>query len=305
MILPIILGVLAGIAIGYVIVKAIEKSKEKKLLNNTIKEAASILKEANIDAESIKKEKILQAKEKFIELKSEHENVILAREKKISEVEKRVREKESIVASEIDKNKRLTKVLEDKEKDYNIKLDFLEKKESDLEKMHSRHVDMLEQISGLSAEDAKKQLFASLKDQAKAEAMAFLQTSIEESKLTAEQEARKIVLGTIQRVGVEQAVENCVSVFNLESDDVKGRIIGREGRNIRALEAATGVEIIVDDTPDAIILSCFDPVRREIARLAMHKLVTDGRIHPARIEEVVEKTEKQITQEIIEIGKRT
>ena len=178
MILPIILGVLAGIAIGYVIVKAIEKSKEKKLLNNTIKEAASILKEANIDAESIKKEKILQAKEKFIELKSEHENVILAREKKISEVEKRVREKESIVASEIDKNKRLTKVLEDKEKDYNIKLDFLEKKESDLEKMHSRHVDMLEQISGLSAEDAKKQLFASLKDQAKAEAMAFLQTSI-------------------------------------------------------------------------------------------------------------------------------
>lgn len=305
MILPIILGVLAGIAIGYVIVKAIEKSKEKKLLNNTIKEAASILKEANIDAESIKKEKILQAKEKFIELKSEHENVILAREKKISEVEKRVREKESIVASEIDKNKRLTKVLEDKEEDYNIKLDFLEKKESDLEKMHSRHVDMLEQISGLSAEDAKKQLFASLKDQAKAEAMAFLQTSIEESKLTAEQEARKIVLGTIQRVGVEQAVENCVSVFNLESDDVKGRIIGREGRNIRALEAATGVEIIVDDTPDAIILSCFDPVRREIARLAMHKLVTDGRIHPARIEEVVEKTEKQITQEIIEIGKRT
>ena len=305
MILPIILGVLAGIAIGYVIVKAIEKSKEKKLFNNTIKEAASILKEANIDAESIKKEKILQAKEKFIELKSEHENVILAREKKISEVEKRVREKESIVATEIDKNKRLTKVLEDKEKDYNIKLDFLEKKESDLEKMHSRHVDMLEQISGLSAEDAKKQLVASLKDQAKAEAMAFLQTSIEESKLTAEQEARKIVLGTIQRVGVEQAVENCVSVFNLESDDVKGRIIGREGRNIRALEAATGVEIIVDDTPDAIILSCFDPVRREIARLAMHKLVTDGRIHPARIEEVVEKTEKQITQEIIEIGKRT
>lgn len=305
MILPILLGVLAGIAIGYIIVKTIEKSKGKKLLNSTRKEAASILKEANIDAESVKKDKILQAKEKFIELKSEHEKVILSREKKISEVEKRVREKESIVASEIDKNKRLTKVLEDKEKDYNTKLDFLEKKENDLEKMHSRHVDMLEQISGLSVEEAKKQLVTSLKDQAKAEAMAFVQTSIEESKLTAEQEARKIVLETIQRVGVEQAVENCVSVFNLESDDVKGRIIGREGRNIRALEAATGVEIIVDDTPDAIILSCFDPVRREIARLAMHKLVTDGRIHPARIEEVVEKTEKQITQEIIEIGKRT
>jgi len=305
MILPIILGVLVGIAIGFIIVKTIEKSRGKKLLNSTRKEANSILKEANIEAESIKKDKILQAKEKFIEIKSEHEKVILSREKKISEIEKRVREKESIVASEIDKNKRLTRVLEEKEKDYNTKLDFLEKKESDLEKMHSRHVDMLEQISGLSVEEAKKQLVATLKDQAKAEAMAFVQTSIEESKLTAEQEARKIVLETIQRVGVEQAVENCVSVFNLESDDVKGRIIGREGRNIRALEAATGVEIIVDDTPDAIILSCFDPVRREIARLAMHKLVTDGRIHPARIEEVVEKTEKQITQEIIEIGKRT
>jgi ribonuclease Y len=305
MILPIILGVLAGVAIGFIIFKALEKSKGKKILDNTRKEAASIIKEANIDAESIKKEKILQAKEKFIELKSEHEKVILAREKKISEIEKRVREKESIVASEIDKNKRLTKILEDKEKDYDTKLDFLEKKESDLEKMHTRHIDMLEQISGLSVDEAKKELIASLKDQAKSEAMAFVQTSIEEAKLTAEQEARKIVLGTIQRVGVEQAVENCVSVFNLESDDVKGRIIGREGRNIRALEAATGVEIIVDDTPDAIILSCFDPVRREIARLAMHKLVTDGRIHPARIEEVVEKTEKQITQEIIEIGKRT
>jgi ribonuclease Y len=164
---------------------------------------------------------------------------------------------------------------------------------------------MLEQISGLSADEAKIELVTSLKDEAKTEAMAFIQTSIEEAKLTAEQEARKVVLGTIQRVGVEQAVENCVSVFNLESDDVKGRIIGREGRNIRALEAATGVEIIVDDTPEAIILSCFDSVRREIARLSMHKLVTDGRIHPARIEEVVKKTEKQITQEIIEVGKRT
>ena len=305
MILPILMGILAGIAIGFAIFKALEKSKGKRILENTRKEAASIIKEAKIDAESIKKDKILQAKEKFIELKSEHEKVILAREKNISEVEKRVREKESIVASEIDKNKRLTKILEDKERDYDTKLDFLEKKESDLEKMHSRHIDMLEQISGLSVEEAKKELIASLKDQAKSEAMTFVQTSMEEAKLTAEQEARKIVLGTIQRVGVEQAVENCVSVFNLESDDVKGRIIGREGRNIRALEAATGVEIIVDDTPDAIILSCFDPVRREIARLAMHKLVTDGRIHPARIEEVVEKTEKQITQEIIEIGKRT
>jgi ribonuclease Y len=305
MILPIVLGVIVGIVIGFLIFKSIEKSKGKKMLNGVRKEAATILKEAKIDAESVKKDKILQAKEKFIELKSEHEKVILAREKKISDVEKRIRDRESKVASEFDKNKRLNQSVAQKEKDYNFKLDFLEKKEEDLDKMHTRHVDLLEQISGLSAEEAKKELVTSLKDKAKAEAMAFVQTSIEESKLTAEQEARKIILGTIQRVGVEQAVENCVSVFNLESDDVKGRIIGREGRNIRALEAATGVEIIVDDTPEAIILSCFDPVRREIARLAMHKLVTDGRIHPARIEEVVKKTEKQITQEIIEVGKRT
>ena len=305
MILPIILGVLVGVAIGFVIFKLLEKSKGKRILNSTRKEATAILKEAKIEAESVRKDKILQAKEKFIELKSEHEKVVLSREKKISDVEKRIRDRESKVASEFDKNKRLNQSLEQKEKDYNFKLDFLENKESDLDAMHKRHVDMLEQISGLSADEAKKELVTSLKEEAKSEAMAFVQTSIEESKLTAEQEARKIILGTIQRVGVEQAVENCVSVFNLESDDVKGRIIGREGRNIRALEAATGVEIIVDDTPDAIILSCFDPIRREIARLSMHKLVTDGRIHPARIEEVVKKTEKQITQEIIEVGKRT
>ncbi len=304
MLLPIIVGII-GIAIGFIIAKSIEKSKGKKLLNATRKEANAILKEAKIDADAIKKDKILQAKEKFIELKSEHEKVILSREKKISDVEKRIRDRESQVASEVDKNKKLNRSLEQKEKDFDFKLEFLEKKEDDLDKMHKRHVDMLEQISGLSADEAKKELVSSLKDEAKTEAMAFIQTSVEEAKLTAEQEARKVVLGTIQRVGVEQAVENCVSVFNLESDDVKGRIIGREGRNIRAIEAATGVEIIVDDTPDAIILSCFDPIRREIARLSLHKLVTDGRIHPARIEEVVAKTEKQITQEIIEVGKRT
>ena len=302
--LPIIVGII-GIAIGFIIAKGIEKSKGKRLLNTTRKEASAIIKEAKIDADSIKKDKILQAKEKFIELKSEHEKVILSREKKISDVEKRIRDRESQVASEVDKNKKLNRSVEEKEKDFSIKLDFLDKKEGELEKMHKRHVDMLEQISGLSAEDAKKELVTSLKEEAKTDAMAFIQTSVEEAKLTAEQEARKVVLGTIQRVGVEQAVENCVSVFNLESDDVKGRIIGREGRNIRAIEAATGVEIIVDDTPDAIILSCFDPIRREIARLSLHKLVTDGRIHPARIEEVVSKTEKQITQEIIEVGKRT
>ena len=303
--IPILLGVVIGAVIGYIVLKSVEKSKGKKILEETKKEAETIIKEAKIDAESIKKDKILQAKEKFIELKSEHEKFILGREKKMSDVEKRIKDRESQVASELDRNKKLNRSLEQKANEYENKLERLERKENEIDKLHQRHVDLLEQISGFSAEEAKKELIASLKDEAKTEAMSFVQTSIEEAKLTADQEARKIILGTIQRVGVEQAVENCVSVFNLDSDDVKGRIIGREGRNIRALEAATGVEIIVDDTPEAIILSCFDPVRREIARLSMHKLVTDGRIHPARIEEVVQKTKKQINQEIVELGKRT
>jgi len=305
-----------GIVIGFIIAKVLEKSSANKTLQKSRKEANSIVRKAKSEAEGIKKEakkegdaikkdKILQAKEKFIELKAEHEQVIINREKKISDVEKRIRDKESKVSSELDRNKKLNQSLTSKEKDFNFKLDFLDKKEAELEKSHKRQVDMLEKISGFSAEEAKKELVESLKDKAKSDAMAFVQEKVEEAKMTAQQEARKVVLNTIQRVGVEQAVENCVSVFNLESDDVKGRIIGREGRNIRALEAATGVEIIVDDTPEAIILSCFDPVRREIARLSMHKLVTDGRIHPARIEEIVKKTEKQINQEIIEVGKRT
>lgn len=305
MILPIILGVIGGLVVGYLIAKSLEKTKANKLLRNTKKEAATILRDAKTEAEALKKDKILQAKEKFIELKSEHEKVILSREKKISEVEKKIRDRDSQLTSELEKNKRANAELSTKIAEFDHKLELLEKKEEDLQKLHNRHVDMLEQISGLSAEDAKKELVNSLKEEAKSDAMAFIQETVEEAKLAAQQEARKVVLNTIQRVGVEQAVENCVSVFNLESDDVKGRIIGREGRNIRALEAATGVEIIVDDTPEAIILSCFDPVRREVARLSMHKLVTDGRIHPARIEEVVAKTAKQIDQEIIEVGKRT
>ena len=304
MIFPALAG-LVGVIVGLIIARFSEKSKANKILDATKKESNALIKEAKVEAEALKKDKILQAKEKFIELKSEHEKVIFSREKKISDVEKRTRDKESQIQSEVDKTKRLNTSLEQKENDYNNKLEYLDKKEDEVSKLHKRHVDLLEQISGFSAEEAKKELVNSLKDEAKSDAMGFVQNTLEEAKLTAEQEARKVVLSTIQRVGVEQAVENCVSVFNLESDDVKGRIIGREGRNIRALEAATGVEIIVDDTPEAIILSCFDPVRREVARLSMHKLVTDGRIHPARIEEVVAKTEKQITQEIIEVGKRT
>ena len=303
--MPIIIGVVIGLIIGFVIAKTLEKKKASLILKNAKKQASAMLKEARIDAEALKKDKILQAKEKFIELKSEHEKVILSRDKKVSEAEKRIREKESRVAQELDKNSKLNKSLEAKIADYDYRIEFLNKKKKESEKMHKRQVEQLEVISALSADDARKELVESLKEEAKTDAMAFIQDTIEEAKLTAQQEAKKIVLSTIQRIGVEQTVENCVSVFNLESDDVKGRIIGREGRNIRALESATGVEIIVDDTPEAIILSCFDPVRREIARLSLHKLVTDGRIHPARIEEIVAKTKKEIGQEIIEVGKRT
>ena len=300
----IIIGIVA-LAMGFAIAKIIEKQRASGTIRRANKKAAGILKEAKVEAEVTKKDKILQAKEKFIELKSDHEKVIVSRERKLSEVEKRIRDKESQVSQILNKNKKEEQDLEVKIKDYDYRLEFLEKKKKETDKIHKKQVEQLEVLSGLSAEDAKTELIASVKEEAKTDAMAFIQDQLEEAKLTAEQEARKIVLNTIQRVGVEQTVENCVSVFNLDSDDVKGRIIGREGRNIRALEAATGVEIIVDDTPEAIILSCFDPVRRELARLSLHKLVTDGRIHPARIEEIVAKTEKQINQEIAEVGKRT
>lgn len=303
-ILYIIIGIVA-LALGFTVAKIIEKNRASSTKRRSERAAGRIVKEAKAAAETIKKDKILQAKEKFIELKSEHEKVILSREKQMAGVEKRIRDKESQVSQELNASIKEKKELEEKAKDYNYRLEFLEKKQKEAEKLHKKQVEKLENISGLSAEEAKKELVTSIKEEAKTDAMAFIQDQIEEAKLTAEQEATKIVLNTIQRVGVEQTVENCVSVFNLDSDSVKGRIIGREGRNIRTLESATGVEIIVDDTPEAIILSCFDPVRREVARLSMHKLVTDGRIHPARIEEIVAKTEKQINQEIAEVGKRT
>lgn len=300
----IIVGIIA-LGLGFLIAKLIEKNRASNTLKNVKEQAATILKEANIEAEGIKKDKILQAKEKFIELKAEHEKVIIARDKKISDAEKRIRDKESMVSQELDKSKRFTRSLEDKEKSLQQRLEFIEKRQSEIEKLHKNQVLQLETISGLSAEEAKKELLETLKDEAKSDAMSYIQDTLEEAKLTAQQESKKVILNTIQRIGVEQTIDNCVSVFNLDSDEVKGRIIGREGRNIRTLESTTGVEIIVDDTPEAIILSCFDPVRREIARLALHKLVTDGRIHPARIEEVVAKTTKEVEQEIIEIGKRT
>jgi ribonuclease Y len=304
-ILTILISGIAGIAGGFSVAKVLEKNNVSNLIKSAKKDAASILKDANLEAENINKDKILQAKEKFIELKAEHEEVILARDRKVAEVEKRTRDKESQVSNELAKAKKINDDYEAKTAEYHSKLELLEKKQQEVDRMHKSQLNQLEVISGLSAEDARDQLIEGLKAEAKTKAMAQIQDTIEEAKLTAQQEAKKIIINTIQRIGTEEAVENCVSVFNIESDDVKGRIIGREGRNIRALEAATGVEIIVDDTPEAIILSCFDPVRREIARLSLHKLVTDGRIHPARIEEVVAKTSKQIEDEIIEVGKRT
>ena len=302
-IVPIIVGVVA-IIIGFVIAKILEKNKASDIIKSAKKRATYIAKQAGIDAETMKKDKMLQAKEKFIELKAEHERVILNRDKKISESEKRTRDKESKATSDLAKSKNLISEFEQKKKECDERISFLDKKQTEVDKMHRRQVEQLEVISSLSAEDAKVQLMETIKDEAKTDAMAYIQTSLEEAKLTAQQEAKKVIINTIQRIGTEEAIDNCVSVFNLESDDVKGRIIGREGRNIRAIEAATGVEIIVDDTPDAIILSCFDSVRREIARLSLHKLVTDGRIHPARIEEVVKKTTHQIEEEIKEVGKR-
>ncbi len=297
-ILSIVIGLLPGAVAGAVGANIILKKSSQSKANH-------FLEDAKAEAEVVKKEKILQAKEKFLHLKSEHEKSVNEKNNKMSQAENRIGQKEESL------NKKL-KQANQQEADYNRKqsrlndqLSVLEEKEQSLSKVHAEHVQKLEQVSNLSAEEAKAEMTEALKEEARTNAMALIQEMTEEAKINANKEAKKIVIQTIQRVATEHAIENSVSVFNIESDDVKGRIIGREGRNIRALEAATGVEIIVDDTPEAIILSCFDPVRREIARLALHQLVTDGRIHPARIEEVVAKTQKRIEEEIVEVGKRT
>lgn len=265
----------------------------------------SIITDAQKEAEVIKKDKILQAKDKFLQLKSEHEKYINEKNNKLSSAENKFKQKENNLSQRIEESQRVKKELDTIRNNLNMQLELVDRKGEELEKMHQQQVEQLEAISGLSAEEAKEQLVESLKDKAKAESMSYINEIMDEAKMTANQEAKKVVMKTIQRVATETAIENAVTVFNIESDEIKGRIIGREGRNIRALEAATGVEIIVDDTPEAIILSAFDPVRREIARLSLHQLVTDGRIHPARIEEVVSKTKTQIEEEIVEVGKRT
>lgn len=294
-----------GLVAGTLFAKSSLNSKAKFIVKDAKKSAENIIENANVKAEAIKKEKEAQAKVKFLELKSQHDENINSREKKMQEAEKRIRDKEQKLNDELSKTGKLEKDLERQKAEYDKKHEIVQKKQQELDVAIAQKVEMLQKISNYSAEEAKAELVESMKAEAKTKAQAHVQSIMEEAQLNAKNEARKIVIQTIQRIGTEQAIENSVSVFNIESDEVKGRIIGREGRNIRALEAATGVEIIVDDTPEAILLSCFDPVRREVARLSLHRLVTDGRIHPARIEEVVEKTRKQIEEEIIEVGKRT
>ena len=269
------------------------------------RKSSSIINEANNEAEVIRKDKILQAKEKFLQLKSEHEKYINERNNKLAQAENKFKQQESLISQRIEENQRAKRELEAIRENLHTQMQLVEKKEEELDKLHRQQVEQLEAISGLSAEEARQQLIESLREEAKTEAMSYINEIMDEARMTSTRDAKKVVIETIQRVATETAIENAVTVFNIESDEIKGRIIGREGRNIRALEAATGVEIIVDDTPEAIILSAFDPVRREIARLALHQLVTDGRIHPARIEEVVAKTKKQVEEEVIEVGKRT
>ncbi|OFX22977.1 MAG: ribonuclease Y [Bacteroidetes bacterium GWA2_31_9b] len=264
-----------------------------------------IVKDAEAEAEVIRKDKILQAKEKFLQLKTEHEQEMNERSSKLVQDENRFRQKDIALSQRIEETQRKKKEVEAIRENLQVQIELVDKRNEELDRLHKQQIEQLETISGLSAEEAKEQLIESLKAESKTEAMSQINEIMEEARMTANKEAKRIVVQTVQRVATETAVENSVTVFNIDSDEIKGRIIGREGRNIRALEAATGVEIIVDDTPEAIILSAFDPVRREIARLALHQLVTDGRIHPARIEEVVLKTQKQIEEEIVEVGKRT
>ena len=298
-----VIALFVGIAIGWFIMRLAMKYR-----------AQNIIKEAEAEAEVIKKDKILQAKEKFLQIKAEHEKQAAARNNKLLMAENKLKQQETDISRKLEEIQRKGKALHRnpfhgqcgiQQSNIEVQKELIEKKTAELDKIKKQQIEQLEAISGMSGEQAKEKLINSLKEEAEAEAISYVNEIMEEAKMTANMEAKKVVIKTIQRVATETATENAVSIFHIDSDEIKGRIIGREGRNIRALEAATGVEIIVDDTPEAIVLSGFDPVRREIARLSLHQLVTDGRIHPARIEEVVNKVKKQIEEEIIETGKRT
>ncbi len=298
MILPLLIAAIAGAVIAlvcYIIIHRISLKGQQE----------EIIKNAQLEAETIKQEKIIQAKEKFLQLKSEHEQYIHEKNNQIADVENRLRQKENSLNqqnAELGRKNRETEALRENLKN---QMDMLAKKSEEYKKLHAQALEQLENVAGMTAAEAKAQLVESIKAEARTQAQSYINDVMDEARLTASKEAKRIVINTIQRTASETAIENAVTVFNIESDEIKGRIIGREGRNIRALEAATGVEIVVDDTPEAILLSAFDPVRREVARLALHQLVVDGRIHPARIEEVVAKVQKQLEDEILETGKRT
>ncbi|WP_462219511.1 ribonuclease Y [Ferruginibacter sp.] len=305
---PTIIYIIIGIAaliIGAVLGKILFAKNTKNQVAEAEQQAQKIIADGQLQAENLKKEKILEAKEKFVQLKAEHDKEVLQRNQKIIEGESRIKQKEQSINQ---KDQNLEKQIKDNEaikETLNRQIEVVNTKRTELEKHQEEHIRRLEKVAGLSAEDAKAQLIESLKQEAQTKAIAIQQEIIEDAKLKANKEARKIVIQTIQRTAAEAAIENAITVFNLESDEIKGSIIGREGRNIRAIEAATGVDLIVDDTPEAIVLSSFDPLRREIARLSLQRLVADGRIHPARIEEVVEKTKKQLDDQVMEIGERT
>lgn len=290
-----------GVYIGRVLLQKVYKQQEEAARQK----AKSIIREAEINAESIKKDRMLEAKEKFLKLKSEFEEESNKKKNIIIQNENKVKQREQHVAKQMEQTKRREAELDKEKEALDHQHELLKRRKEEVEQQHSEVVAQLEKIAGLTAAEAREQMVEALKSEAQSHASSYVKDIVAQAKLTATKEAKKIVVETIQRTAAEHAIENCVSVFNIESDDIKGKIIGREGRNIRALEAATGVEIIVDDTPEAIIISGFDPVRREIARLSLHRLVADGRIHPARIEEVVTKTRKNIEEEIVEIGERT
>jgi ribonuclease Y len=295
--MEILIGVLAFVVGGLVVWLIITQAFKTR--------ARSIIREAEAEAEVMKKEKMLQAKEKFLQLKAEHEKEINIRNSRVLAIENKAKQKEVAISQRIEEYQRKKKEIDAVRENLDLQLELVEKKSEELEKMRKQQVEQLEALSGMSGDEAREILMESMKAEAKTEAMSYINDIMDEAKINANKEAKRIVLNTVQRVATETAIENAVTIFHIDSDEIKGRIIGREGRNIRALEAATGVEIIVDDTPEAIVLSAFDPMRREIARLALHQLVTDGRIHPARIEEVVNKVRKQVEEEVIETGKRT
>jgi len=303
--LVLIIAAAVALIVGLIAGKFIFAKNTQKQIDEANLQAQNILKEAELRAETLKKEKQLEAKERFVQLKAEHEREVNERNRKISESENRAKQKEISINQ---KEAALDKQIKENEaikENLNRQIEVVNLKRTELEKHQEEHIRRLEKIAGLSAEEARAQLVESLRQEAQTRALTLQQEIIEDAKQKANKEARKIVIQTIQRTAAEQTIENTVTVFNLETDEIKGQIIGREGRNIRAIEAATGVDLIVDDTPEAIILSSFDPLRREIARLSLQRLVTDGRIHPARIEEVVEKTRRQLEEQVMEIGERT